>query len=133
MVQVQTFYELAPISLMSSVTCVINLIQECSTYKIFIMKRIDIFLAVVWIAIYEGCSKYNVTCIGAHIAEVLLFILICSALQNTLHQPEHTFLAIQSIFGSIFHTLQWGHLSDTDKQQIQGHFSNCISFQINDI
>ena len=40
---------------------------------------------------YEGCSKNNVTCIGAHIAEVLLFILICSALQNTLRQPEHTF------------------------------------------
>jgi len=84
-------------------------------------------------AVYEGCSKNNVTCIGAHIAEVLLFILICSALQNTLRQPEHTFLAGQSIFGSIFHTLQWGHPSDTDKQQIQGHFSNCISFQINDI
>ena len=82
---------------------------------------------------YEGCSKNNVTCIGAHIAEVLFFILICSALQNTLRQPEHTFLAGQSIFGSIFHTLQWGHPSDTDKQQIQGHFSNCISFQINDI
>ena len=82
---------------------------------------------------YEGCSINNVTCIGAHIAEVLLFILICSALQNTLRQPEHTFLAGQSIFGSILHTLQWGHPSDTDKQQIQGHFSNCISFQINDI
>ena len=83
--------------------------------------------------IYEEFSKNNVTCIGAHIGEVLLFILICSALQNTLHQPEHTFLAGQSIFESIFHALQRGHPSDTDKQQIQGHFSNCISFQINDI
>ena len=64
---------------------------------------------------------------GAHIAEVLLCILICSALQDTLRQPEHT------IFGSIFHILQWGHPSDTDKQQIQGHFLNCISFQIKDI
>ena len=63
----------------------------------------------------------------------LLFILICCALQNTLRQPEHTFFAGQSIFGSIFHTLQWGHPSDTDKHQIQGHFWNCISFQINDI
>ena len=78
---------------------------------------------------YNGCSKNNVTCIGAHIAEVLLFILIWSVLQNTLRQPEHTFLAGKSIFGSIYHTRQWGHPSDTDKQQIQGHFSN----QINDI
>ena len=52
--------------------------------------------------IYEGCSKNNGTCIGAHIAEVFLFILICSVLQNTLRKPEHTFLAGQSIFGSIF-------------------------------
>ena len=80
----------------------------------------------------RGCQN-NVTRIGAHIAEVLLFISICSALHNTLRQPEHTFLAGQSIFGSIFHTLQWGHASDTDTQQIQGHISNCISFQINDI
>ena len=83
-------------------------------------------------SVFEGCSKNNVTCIGAHLAEVLLFILICSALQNTLRQPEHTFLASQSIFGSIFQSLRWEHPPDTDKQQIQGYFSNFISFQIND-
>ena len=69
---------------------------------------------------YEGCSKNNVTCIGAHIAKY--------------SPPARThFLASQYIFGGIFHTIQWGHPSDTDKQQIQGHFSNSISFQINDI
>ena len=67
---------------------------------------------------YEGCSKNNVTCIGAR----FLFILTCSALQNTLGQSGHTILAGQSIF----YTLQWGHPPDTDKQQIQEYFWNCI-------
>ena len=51
-------------------------------------------------------------------------ILTCSALQNTLHLPEYTFLAGQSTFGSSFATLQWGHPSDTDKPQIKGNFLN---------
>ena len=55
---------------------------------------------------------------------MLLFILICSV------PPARTHLFSRSIhFGRIFHTLQ----SDSDEQQIQGHFSNFISFQINDI
>ena len=60
-------------------------------------------------------------------------ILTCSALQNTLHIPEYTFLASQSTLGSSFHTLLRGHPSDTDKLQTQGHFLNGIFFHIDDI
>ena len=64
----------------------------------------------------------------------VLIILTWSALQNTLRQLKYTFLAGQSTVGSIVHTLLWEHLiTDTDKQQIQGHFSVCISFQTDDI
>ena len=47
---------------------------------------------------YEGCSKNNVTFTVSN-------KMTCSALQNTLHLPEYTFLADQSIFGSHFHAL----------------------------
>lgn len=43
------------------------------------------------------------------------------------------FWAGQSIFGSTVQTLQRGHHSDNDKQEIQGHFLNCLPFQIDDI
>lgn len=56
--------------------------------------------------------------------------LPCSALQNTLRLPV---LAGQSTVGSTVYALHWGHYSDTDKQQIPGHFSNNISFQIDNI
>ena len=48
--------------------------------------------------------------------------------------PARTHFFSWSIhFWEHFYTLRWGHSSDTDKQQIQGHFTICISFQINDI
>ena len=67
-----------------------------------------------------------------YIAEVLLFILI--ALPFKILSSSQNALFSRSIdFWKHFHSLQCGHPSDTDKQQIQGHFSNCISFLINDI
>ena len=80
----------------------------------------DLVRNILEAKMYKGCSKSNVTCIGAHLAEMRLFILICSALQNTLRQPEHTFLFDQSIFESIFHTFQWEHPSDTDNSRSKG-------------
>ena len=86
---------------------------NCGLFGSWAILEVDRHADSFFAFMYEGCSKNSVFCIGAHIAGVLLFILIfCSALQNTLCQPEHTFLAGQSIFGSIFHTLQWGQPSD---------------------